>query len=138
MLSDAGFRFGVYSRRRPARFGRDPCSALSVKSARSAVLPFDAVQRNIGFPGGCDIMGRTPMGRIRAWLSWFLLAMAALSGGLALSPVSAAAPADGALREPVHPRRNVEDFPVVEAKFIRFIIRATNRGEPCLDELEIY
>jgi len=43
-----------------------------------------------------------------------------------------------ALREPVHPRRNVEQFPAIEAKFVRFTVRATNRGEPCLDELEIY
>ncbi len=43
-----------------------------------------------------------------------------------------------ALREPVHPRRNVEAFAPVEAKFVRFTVRATNRGEPCLDELEVY
>jgi ligand-binding sensor domain-containing protein/signal transduction histidine kinase len=43
-----------------------------------------------------------------------------------------------ALREPVHPRRNVEEFPPVEARFVRFTIHATNRGEPCLDELEVY
>ena len=43
-----------------------------------------------------------------------------------------------ALREPVHPRRNVEDFQATEAKFVRFVIKATNRGEPCLDEVEIY
>jgi len=43
-----------------------------------------------------------------------------------------------ALREPVHPRRNVEEFAPVEARFVRFAVRATNRGEPCLDELEVY
>lgn len=42
------------------------------------------------------------------------------------------------LRAPVHPRRNVEEFAPVEARYVRFLIRATNRGEPCLDELEIY
>lgn len=41
-------------------------------------------------------------------------------------------------REPVHPRRNVETFAAVEAKFLRFTVASTNRGEPCLDELEIY
>ncbi len=51
-------------------------------------------------------------------------------------PVRAAGAA--ALREPVHPRRNVEVFAPVEARFVRFTVRATNRGEPCLDELEIY
>src|SRR5690349_6609216 len=44
----------------------------------------------------------------------------------------------GDLREPVHPRRNVEVFAPTEARFVRFTVRATNRGEPCLDELEIY
>ena len=47
-------------------------------------------------------------------------------------------PADAAWRESVHPRRNVEEFPPIEAKFVRFTIHATNLGEPCLDELEIY
>jgi len=41
-------------------------------------------------------------------------------------------------RPPVHPRRNVEDFPAVEAKFVRFTILKTSSAEPCLDELEIY
>lgn len=47
-------------------------------------------------------------------------------------------PATAALREPVHPRRNVEEFAAVEARFVRFVVRTTNRGEPCLDELEVY
>ncbi len=42
------------------------------------------------------------------------------------------------LREPVHPRRNVERFPAVLARHIRFVVEDTNRGEPCLDELEVY
>jgi ligand-binding sensor domain-containing protein/signal transduction histidine kinase len=42
------------------------------------------------------------------------------------------------LRPSVHPRRNVEDFPAVAAKFVRFRILHTNGQEPCLDELEIY
>ena len=41
-------------------------------------------------------------------------------------------------RPPVHPRRNVEDFPAVTAKFVRFRVFKTNVREPCLDELEIY
>ncbi len=41
-------------------------------------------------------------------------------------------------REPVHPRRNVEEFSPVEAKWLRFTIDATVRGQPCLDELEAY
>ena len=42
------------------------------------------------------------------------------------------------LREPVHARRNVDDFQPVKAKWIRFTIHATNSGEPGIDELEIY
>src|SRR6266567_372991 len=42
------------------------------------------------------------------------------------------------LRPSVHPRRNVDEFPAVQARFVRFTITKTNRGEPCLDELEIF
>jgi hypothetical protein len=42
-------------------------------------------------------------------------------------------------RPPVNPRRNVEHFSTVEARFVRFTITATNdKTEPCIDELEIY
>ena len=46
--------------------------------------------------------------------------------------------AEEPLRAQVHPRRNVEDFAPIEANLVRFSIAATTRGEPCLDELEIY
>lgn len=42
------------------------------------------------------------------------------------------------LREPVNARENVEFFQPVQARFVRFTVHATNRGEPCIDELEIY
>jgi len=38
----------------------------------------------------------------------------------------------------VNPRRNVEDFTGILAKFVRFRILKTNVREACLDELEIY
>jgi mono/diheme cytochrome c family protein len=42
-------------------------------------------------------------------------------------------------RPPVNPRRNVERFAPVAARFVRFTVTATNdKLEPCLDELEIY
>jgi hypothetical protein len=42
-------------------------------------------------------------------------------------------------RPPVNPRRNVERFAPVEARFVRFTISATADGTPpCLDELEVY
>ncbi len=47
-------------------------------------------------------------------------------------------PAGAALREPVHPRRNVEEFAPIEVRFIRFLVKASNRGAPCLDEMEVY
>src|ERR1051326_3047771 len=52
--------------------------------------------------------------------------------------VSVAALAGAELREAVHPRRNVDEFKAVTARFLRFTIRATNIGEPGIDELEIY
>ncbi len=42
-------------------------------------------------------------------------------------------------RAPISPRRNVERFAPVEARFIRMTILATAGGsEPCLDELEVF
>jgi hypothetical protein len=41
-------------------------------------------------------------------------------------------------RPAVNPRRNVERFAPVMAKFIRFNITSTNSAEPCIDELEVY
>jgi hypothetical protein len=50
--------------------------------------------------------------------------------GIAGSPVR---------RPAVHPRRNVERFSAVQARYVRFVISATTDGtEPCIDELEIY
>jgi hypothetical protein len=48
--------------------------------------------------------------------------------------------ADGkkALRPPVNSERNVERFSPVEARFVRFTVLATNGGEPCIDELEVF
>ncbi|TVP96748.1 MAG: DUF1553 domain-containing protein [Planctomycetaceae bacterium] len=50
-------------------------------------------------------------------------------------------PSDGesaALREPVNARHNIDAFPPTDVRFVRFTILATNQGEPCLDELEVY
>ncbi|MCE9530421.1 MAG: DUF1553 domain-containing protein [Planctomycetes bacterium] len=41
-------------------------------------------------------------------------------------------------RPPVNARMNTERFKPVLAKFVRFTVLATNGGEPCLDELEIF
>lgn len=43
------------------------------------------------------------------------------------------------LKLPVNSKHNVETFPAVTAKYIRFTSLATNSGaEPCLDELEVF
>ncbi len=56
----------------------------------------------------------------------------------ALEPL-ASPPGAPAARSPVQPRRNVERFAAVEARFVRFIVTATvDRTEPCIDELELY
>ncbi len=44
----------------------------------------------------------------------------------------------GALRAAVNPRENQESFAPVEARFVRFTVLASNGGEPCLDELEVF
>ena len=41
-------------------------------------------------------------------------------------------------REPVNAVENVESFEATEAKFIRFTIEATNSGQPCIDELQVF
>jgi len=41
-------------------------------------------------------------------------------------------------RPPVKATRNVELFAARQAKFVRFTIEATNRSEPCIDELLIF
>jgi hypothetical protein len=41
-------------------------------------------------------------------------------------------------RMPVNPRKNVERFAPVRAKFVRFTTLATNNLEPCIDELETF
>jgi len=42
-------------------------------------------------------------------------------------------------RAAVNARRNVDDFPPIEAKFVRFTILATrDASEPCLDELQVF
>ena len=42
------------------------------------------------------------------------------------------------LREPVNAKVNIEQFQPVRARLLRFTIEATNQGEPCIDELEIF
>lgn len=44
----------------------------------------------------------------------------------------------GELGPEVNARRNEETFPPIAARFVRFTIRATTGGEPCLDELEVW
>jgi len=54
-----------------------------------------------------------------------------------LAELRAASPAP-ALRPQVSAGENVDVFPPVTAKFVRFAILATSNGEPCLDELEVF
>ncbi len=54
-------------------------------------------------------------------------------------PVESAAAAEAPVaRAAVSAKRNVETFPPREARFIRFTIEETNRGQPCLDEFEVW
>lgn len=47
-------------------------------------------------------------------------------------------PSDEKLRPHVTRGENVDRFDPVEVRFVRFSITATNQGEPCLDELEVF
>ncbi len=44
----------------------------------------------------------------------------------------------GAVRPPVAMGKNVDRFPATAAQYLRFTVRATAGGEPCLDELEAF
>lgn len=50
----------------------------------------------------------------------------------------AAAKPDSANRPPVNPKHNIETFEPRQAKFVRFTIEKTNKGQPCIDELEVF
>ena len=54
-----------------------------------------------------------------------------------LGELRAASPAP-ALKPQVSAGENVDVFPAVTAKFVRFTILATSNAEPCLDELEVF
>ncbi|MFO0803972.1 MAG: PSD1 and planctomycete cytochrome C domain-containing protein [Gemmataceae bacterium] len=41
-------------------------------------------------------------------------------------------------RMPINSRMNVDPFASVKALAVRFVILATNQGEPCLDEIEVF
>ncbi len=46
--------------------------------------------------------------------------------------------ATGAKRPAVTARENVEQFAPIEARWVRFTVRASTGGEPCIDELEVW
>jgi len=41
-------------------------------------------------------------------------------------------------RPAVQPKKNVENLAPIQARLVRFTIDETNRGQPCIDELEIF
>lgn len=63
--------------------------------------------------------------------------IAALKRQLARFAKQPADPQAG-LRPAVDARQNLERFAPAEARWVRFTIEATNAGQPCLDELEVY
>ena len=64
----------------------------------------------------------------------------AITGDVVIfQPVEGGEPADAPTYRPaVNARKNVEAFPPREARFVRFTIEETNRGQACIDELEIF
>jgi hypothetical protein len=63
-----------------------------------------------------------------------------LAGFIAKPALANANSAGGtnSLRPPVNAIQNEELFPPVEARFVRFTVLASNSGEPCIDELEVW
>jgi len=59
-------------------------------------------------------------------------------GAPASLPASTASEAPYFLRAAVNARRNIERFPPVKAKRLRFTVARTTDAEPCIDELEVY
>ena len=55
-----------------------------------------------------------------------------------LTPPPAPSTTKTSKRPPVNARENVETFEPLEARFVRFTINASNGGEPCIDELEVW
>jgi cytochrome c553 len=55
-----------------------------------------------------------------------------------LPGAAAAQPGKPPMRAAVSSKLNVERFAPSKVRFVRFTIEATNGGEPCIDELEIY
>lgn len=47
-------------------------------------------------------------------------------------------PSKPRVRGSVNAKQNTERFPPVSAKFVRMTVNATNSGEPCIDELEVF
>ena len=47
-------------------------------------------------------------------------------------------PSQKKLRPAVNSRENIEMFDPINAKFVRFTVRASSSSQPCIDELEIY
>jgi len=41
-------------------------------------------------------------------------------------------------REPVNAVENTEHFPPIQSRWVRFTIEATNSGEPCIDEFQVF
>lgn len=66
-------------------------------------------------------------------------ALEAVQAALAqFEPLADPATQHKTLREAVNPRLNSERFSATMAKRLRFTVRATTGGEPCIDELEVY
>ncbi len=64
-----------------------------------------------------------------------------IAGGIAALLVSRAAGAETASTTPMQvdpAKANVISFPAQQAKSIRLVIHRSSRGQPCLDELEVY
>jgi hypothetical protein len=108
----------------------DPISQKDFYALQAVFAGVEHAEREIIAPGGQDRRREIELARAeRDRLDREMDALEPRAGPPGSSPS----------RPPVQARRNVERFPAVEARFVRFTVKATVDGtEPCLDELELY
>ncbi len=100
---------------------------------------FQAVFAGVGY--GDRAMADTVSGEEKEEAAGLRIELASSEGALEEFRALAAATEEGEagdLRPAVNASLNVEEFPPVEAKFLRFTIRETNASQVCIDELMVF
>jgi hypothetical protein len=111
----------------------DPISQQDYYSIQAVFAGVTHGERPVRSPDATAVAARVE--EVNAQLRALEEQRAQLAAQAAQNPV----PAASGLREPVQPTHNVDRFPPIEARWVRFTISATaGGGEPGIDELEIF